>query len=415
MSEYNQKSPSTVRKANILDDDFLSEHLGQLLVRQPMSPKSPVSNQHDLPTDFAKGSTEMRKHASQSQMSKSRFRNSTNEIDSPRRNTSSIYANTLGVTTPEVTFPCDELFTSFFTTPKATERQLSEGRSGRMSRPGPASVSMSTSMSTSFGRKQRPNRGTLSRCSSDRDSTTSFSSLSQQQDTSRRASETATQPSNESGELEQLSPETPPEGIVLAPISSCDESEEYDTQSTTSSIPASSSASFGFQQYGNHVTTPSEEETWQIFKEGGVIEPPEAIEVDTIARKDVQDANLLHVGKRPTASLRMNSSQASSRYTSMTSSRFQSYRSTLSSVPTEMEVHNEDSGFIMDSRRTKAIVPQPEEADKITIAKQLAARSNSITLVPTGDDGRTFVFVSQETENDNNSPIRALRRNGHTV
>ena len=273
-------------------------------------------------------------------------------------------------------------------------------------------------MSTSFGRKQKPERKTISRTNSDRDSTaTSFSSLSQQQQqdttlSSRRASET-TQPSNESEELEQSSPETPPEGVSLAPISSCDEA-EYDIESNSSSIPASSSASFGYEQYNPQ----NEKQAWQIFKEGGVIEPPEAIEDNTIERKDVQNANLLPVQQRPRASLGAGSSQTSSRYTSMTSSRFQSYRSTLSSVPTEMDVHNESNNgeFVMDSRRSKVITPQIEKVNKTSsISKQLAARSNSVTLVPSGDDGRTFVFVSRDTENDALSPIHALRRDGNTV
>ncbi|PWN33579.1 uncharacterized protein FA14DRAFT_63528 [Meira miltonrushii] len=399
MSEHTQNQSPKVITTNLRDEDFLSEHLGQLLVRQPMSPKSPASSQHDLPTDYAKGPTSMRRHTSQTQMAKSKSRNSA----------SSIYA-TLGATTPEVTSPgCDDLFNSFFSTPKpAVKQQSAETKS--TTRTNPASVSMSTS----FGRKQKPERRPLSRTNSDKDSSASLSSFSQQQfppSTSRRTSEsTTTQPSNESGELEQSAPETPPEGVALAPISSCDESED-DSQSNSSSIPASSSASFGFQQYGT-LTAPNEEEKWQIFKEGGVIEPPEAIEVNTIARKDVQNATLLPA-QRPRASLGLSSH--TSRYTSMTSSRFQSYRSTLSTVPTEMDIHNEENDFLMDSRRVKGTTAQVDKADATSIAKQLAARSNSVTLVPSGDDGRSFVFVSRDTEGGDPCPVRGLRRDGYTV
>lgn len=395
MSEHNKNCSPKVTTTNIRDEDFLAEHLGQLLVRHPMSPKSPASSQHDLPTNYAKGATSMQKHTSQTQMAKSKSRNSA----------SSIHA-TLGATTPELNSPgCDDLFSSFFSTPKAVEKQSTESKGTSRS------YSASVSMSTSFGRKQRSERRPLSRTNSDKDSSASLSSFSQQQySSSRIESETRTQPSNESGDLEQSAPETPPEGVALAPISSCDESEE-DSQSNSSSLPASSSASFRFQQDGT-LTAPNEEEKWRIFKEGGVIEPPEAIEANTIARKDVQNASLLPA-QRPKASLGVSSH--ASRYTSMTSSRFQSYRSTLSTVPTEADVHNEESEFVVDSRRVKGTAPQIEKSLPTSIAKQLAARSNSVTLVPSGDDGRTFVFVSRDTEAGDPCPIRGSRRDGHTI
>lgn len=386
--------------ASIPDDDFLSEHLGQLLVRQPMSPKSKTSSNHTLPLDYtAKGSRSIQRSASQSQRSStkmSKIGSRDDEIQSPKNNPLGV-SNDL--TTPEIISPArDDLFSSFFV-PKSSERRScpSESRNtftSGMSRSGPGSVSMSTS----FGRRQKPNKATLSTgTSSDKDSVTSLSSLSQQQSISRRASE-ATQPSNESEELlEQIAPETPPDGGVCM----------------SEPVSTSSSLNYGFSQSS---PPPNEEEKLQIFNEGGVIEPPEANEINTIARKDVQNANLLPI-HRPAPTTERGSSQNSSRYTSITSSRFQSYRSTLSSVPTDMDTHNEDGEFVMDSRRAKnKTVDEENEKNlpKSSIAKHLAARSNSVTLVPSGDDGRTFVFVSRDSD-DPSLHHSTLRRDGHTV
>lgn len=340
---------------DLLDSDFLGLHLESLLVRQPQT----KTEQHVNHNSILASPFNSHRRGSKDATSSARNGNNTSRVRRTQQDTRSISASSRA--SSSILSPIDGVFESFFV-PETISSTSSSGPSvqGRIGADGydyfdrsiqsshgsetPATPFSCTSISTSFGRKRLANKTrTLSASASSISSDLSFMSCRDLSFNSEAL--LGRRPSDGTDGTGITTPPTGSEGALLL---------EKEWLEETAKEGLSSEAEQQLEES-------SDQTTWARFKEGGIIEPPEAESQAPSAASWVKTSTIVP------------SAKSHSRYTCMISSR---------------------------PKSTSPPRPLPErETGKLNESVQEAPKQiNRVTLVAFGDDGRSFRFTDTVNE-----------------